>query len=331
MTTIKDVARRAGVSVATVSYVLNAKRSVRPETERRIRAAIRELGCAPNVSARQLASGRSSLLGAVVPDIRNRFFPDIAAAFAEAAALANMETIVMSVNDDTHRAQNIITRLCALQVGGAAFFTARISAVLRSALAKQGICAVYMDHARPQRCISTISIDYRQGILDAVRHLRELGHQRIGFIGGPQYLSSSQHRLAAFREAATGASLAASPAVESDYTMQGGYFACSKLLCGARVTAIIAANDLMAIGAIHSACDRGIPVPGSPSVVGFDDITFAQYTQPALTTVAVPRADIGRMAFEAISTMQANVRAAGTQCPAKTNLVVRQSTAPPLT
>ena len=87
MTTIKDVARRAGVSVATVSYVLNAKRSVRPETERRIRAAIRELGCAPNVSARQLASGRSSLLGAVVPDIRNRFFPDIAAAFAEAAAL----------------------------------------------------------------------------------------------------------------------------------------------------------------------------------------------------------------------------------------------------
>ncbi|MGH9667907.1 MAG: LacI family DNA-binding transcriptional regulator, partial [Bryobacteraceae bacterium] len=144
------MALRAGVSVATVSYVVNGTRNVRPETERRIRAAIRDLGYAPNASARNLASGRSHLLGAIVPDIQNPFFLDITAAFAETAALANMETIVMSVSDDSHRARNIITRLCALQVSGAAFFTSRIPPVFRAALSERGICAVYLDHAPAQ-------------------------------------------------------------------------------------------------------------------------------------------------------------------------------------
>lgn len=326
MATIKDVARRASVSVATVSYVLNGTRNVRPETERRVRAAIRDLGYAPNASARNLASGRSHLLGAIVPDIRNPFFLDITAAFAEAGTLANMETIVMSVNDDSHRARNIIARLCALQVSGAAFFTARIPAAFRTTLAEKEICAVYLDHAQAQRKISTIAIDYRQGIIEAVEHLSALGHRRIGFLGGPGHLDSSQRRTAAFEEGAARAGLCERPVIESDYTVQGGYFSCSRLVSRSKITAIIASNDLMAIGALHCAYDRGLAVPDDLSIIGFDDIVFAQYTQPALTTIAVPRDEIGRLAFEAVVAMQKDPTHAGAKHIAKTRLVVRQST-----
>ncbi|MGH9662889.1 MAG: LacI family DNA-binding transcriptional regulator, partial [Bryobacteraceae bacterium] len=169
----------------------------------------------------------------------------------------------------------------------------------------------------------------RQGIADAVEHLSALGHRRIGFLGGPGYLDSSQRRMAAFKEGAARAALSDHPAIESDYTVQGGYFACAKLLSRGKVTAIVSSNDLMAIGALHCAYDRGLAVPESLSVVGFDDIVFAQYTQPALTTVAVPRKEIGRLAFETIAHMHKDPSRPGVEHIAKTRLVVRQSTSRP--
>lgn len=334
MATMKQVAERAGVSVATVSYVINDTRKVRPETEQRVLLAARELGYAPNVAARSLVVGRSSIVGLVVPDIENPFFPEITKAFQEAAAVAGMETIVMNTNYDVQRVRNIVDRLASLQVPGAAFLTSQIDTSISDVLAAKEICAVYLDRLESSYRSSAILIDYRRGILEAVEHLRSLGHRRVGFIGGPAHGTSAQRRRAAFLEGAAAAGME-TRVVDSDFTVQGGYFSCSKLLHGFDATAVMAANDLMAIGALHWAYDQRMAVPSRLSIIGFDDIRFAQFTQPALTTISVPRSEIGRIAFEALWSLiheasgDADGRKCGTTCELPSTLVLRQTTAPP--
>jgi len=328
MATIREVANRAGVSVATVSYVLNDTRKVRPETEQRVLLAARELGYSPNTAARSLVVGRSSMIGLVIPDIENPFFPEITKAFQEAATMAGLETIVMNTNYDAHRTHNMVDRLASLQVPGAAFMTSQVDAPVREALARRGICGVYLEHDISGERISNIAIDYRFGIAEAVRHLAELGHRSVGFISGPAHGSAARRRKTAFLENTEAAGMEAR-SVDSDYTVQGGYFSCARLLNGFNATAVVAANDLMAIGAMHSAYDRQVRVPTDLSIVGFDDITFAQFTQPALTTINVPRLEIGRLAFQALQSLIADPQAEGKQYEVKTALVIRQTTAPP--
>lgn len=333
MPTMKQVAERAGVSVATVSYVINDLGKVRPETEQRVWRAARELGYSPNIPARSLAVGHSAIVGLVVPDIENPFFPEITKAFQDAAGFGGMETIVMNTNYDAQRTRNIVDRLVSLQVPGAAFLTSQIDATVRDALASKEICAVYLDRLEAGPFSSGLAIDYRQGVLEAVEHLRALGHRRVGFIGGPGHGVSAQRRKAAFLDGASAAAME-TRVVDSDFSVQGGYFSCAKLLNGFDATAVMAANDLMAIGALHCAYDRGTAVPGQLSVIGFDDIKFAQFTQPALTTVSVPRAEVGRIAFESLRSLiggqfAANGNHSGTTCVVKPALVIRQTTGAP--
>jgi len=164
-----------------------------------------------------------------------------------------------------------------------------------------------------------------------VEHLIGLGHRRIGFIGGPVDGASAQRRKQAFLDASAQDAGVEVKAFESDFSVQGGYFSCAKLMNVFAATALLAANDLMAIGALHCAYDRQIPVPSQLSIIGFDDITFAQFTQPALTTVAVPRADVGRLAFQALNALITDSGQAGKEYEVKTSLIVRQTTAPPPT
>jgi LacI family transcriptional regulator len=328
MATIREVAAKAGVSAATVSYVLNDARRMSPETARRVMLAARELGYAPNNAARSLAVGRSSLVGLVVPDIGNPFFPEITKAFQEAANLAGLEAIVMNTNYDSHRTGSLVARLLSLQVPGAAFLTSQVDLAVKQALAERHVPAVYLDYGAPGPRIGNIAVDYRQGMGEAVDHLAKLGHRSVGLIGGPSHGASAQRRKRAFLELAAGAGIQ-TRTIDSDFSVQGGYFSCSKLLQAGGVTAIIAANDLMAIGALHCAFDRGVPVPDALSVIGFDDITFAQYTQPALTTVAVPRGEIGQLSFRSLLSLITDPTTDGKTYEVKTSLVVRQSTAPP--
>ena len=187
--------------------------------------------------------------------------------------------------------------------------------------------AVYLGFGDAGAYISNVVIEQRQGILEAVNHLAQLGHCRVGFIGGPADGVFALRRKAVFLEGALANGLD-TRVVDSDFTVQGGYFSCSKLLAGFDATAVMAANDLMAIGAMHYAYDRQMAVPTALSVIGFDDITFAQFTQPALTTVAVPRAEIGRVAFQSLWSL-IHDSSRGANYEVKTNLVVRQTTAPP--
>ena len=326
---MKEVAERAGVSVATVSYVLNDARKVRPETERRVLSAAKDLGYSPNTAARSLVMGRSSMVGLIVPDIGNPFFPEITKSFQDAARMSGLETIVMNTNYDLQRTRDTVDRLVSLQVPGAAFLTSQVDPAIRLALSAKGICAVYLDHGVAGPHISGIAIDYAHGIQAAVAHLLELGHRRIGFIGGPANGAAAKLRKFAFLDCASSRTDIEVRVVDSDFSVQGGYFSCSKLLNDFPATAVMAANDMMAIGAMHCAYDRKIAVPSEISIVGFDDITFAQFTQPALTTVAVPREDIGRLAFQSLWSLVSDSSRAGMEYEVKTGLVVRQTTAPP--
>ena len=326
---IKDVALRAGVSTATVSHVLNGTRGARPQTRQRVLAAIRDLGYAQNHAARNLATGRSTFLGLIISDIRNPFFPEVTAAFQEQALLHNMDALVLNTNYDSQRTLHSVSRLVGLQVPAVAVLTSQIDPAVMDMLAEREIAAVYLDLGRVDRRISNILLDYEHGIAEALEYLTKLGHRRIAYIGGPPHLHSAQRRKKAFMESAAQMGLDPQPAIDADFTVKGGYFACSKLLKTSAPTAILAGNDLTAIGVLHRAYDGGLAVPQDLSVVGFDDILIAEYAQPALTTVAVPRTGIGKVAFEALWEMVSDPATTGREFRLGTHLVTRQSAIPP--
>jgi LacI family transcriptional regulator len=239
-----------------------------------------------------------------------------------------MDAVVMDTNYDSQRLRNTVSRLLGLEVPGVAILTSQIDPTVITMMSEQRICTVYLDLGRVAPYVSNIAVDYEHGIRSALEHVRDLGHSRIGFIGGSPHLVSARRRKQAFLAGAEKTTTAETHIVDSDFTVQGGYFACSKLLASFQATAILTANDQMAIGAMHCAYDRKLTVPDDLAIVGFDDITFAQFTQPALTTVVVPREEIGRLAFEALWTMMSDPEHAGAEYRVETQLVTRQSTAP---
>lgn len=326
---IKDVAEKAGVSTATVSHVLNGTRATRRETRQRVQAAIQELGYSQNQAARNLAMGRSPLLGLIISDIRNPFFPEVTAAFQDQALMHNHDAMVLNTNYDAPRTLNALTRLVSLQVPAVAILTSQIDPGVMDMLKDREIAAVYLDLGRVDKYISNILLDYEHGIAEALEYLTKLGHQHIGYIGGPPHLHSAQRRKKAFLDSAAQWGIDPHRTIDADFTVKGGYYACSKLLSGARPTAIVAANDLTAIGVLHRAYDGGLRVPDDLSVVGFDDILIAEYTQPALTTVAVPRTEIGKAAFQALWAMMNNPTGMGLEVRLGTRLVTRQSAIAP--
>jgi DNA-binding LacI/PurR family transcriptional regulator len=324
-TNIKDVAERAGVSIATVSHVLNGTRPTRQHTRQRVLAAVSELGYWQNQAARNLVRGRSSLLGLIVSDIRNPFFPEITAAFQDQALAHDMDALLLNANYDPQRTLNSVRRLIGLQVPGVALLTSQIEPSVIAMLSNQRIAAVYLDLGPVAPGISNIVIDYEKGIRQALEYLVALGHTRIGYIGGPGRLPSARRRKQAFIEVAARLGVDAERTIDSDFTVKGGYLACSKLLNSCDVTALVGGNDLTAIGILHRAYDAGRRVPDELSVIGFDDILFAEYTQPALTTIAVPRPEIGKVAFDALWAMISDPELAGREFRVEPRLVIRQS------
>jgi LacI family transcriptional regulator len=327
---IKDVAAKAAVSIATVSHVLNGTRVTRPRTRDRVLAAVRELNYSQNQAARNLARGTSSILGLIVSDVRNPFFPEITAAFQDQALAHNMDAIMLNTNYDAQRTLHSVRRLLGLQVPGVAVFTSQIEPSIVNILAERRVAAVYLDLGTVSDAVSNIVLDYEGGIAQALEHLTGLGHSRIGYIGGPGKLHSVLRRKNSFIANAKRLGIDSGILEDSDFSVKGGYLACSKLLDGGqKPTAIVAGNDLTAIGILHYAYDSHLRVPDDLSVVGFDDILFAAYTQPALTTVAVPRAEVGKTAFEALWAMLADSELKGREYKLATHLVIRESTAKP--
>ncbi len=326
---IKDVAKHSGVSIATVSHVLNGTRHTRPQTRERVLTAIRELGYSQNQSARNLARGTSSLLGVLVSDVRNPFFPEITAAFQDQALAHNMDAMLINTNYDPQRTLNSVRRLIGMQVPGIAIFTSQIDDTVVDLLAQKRIAAVYLDLGRVDTAVSNIVLEYSQGIDASLQYLWDLGHRRISYISGPPGLLSIRRRKDAFLQSAARLGVEVASVVDSDFTVRGAYQACIKVLEGKRPSAIMAGNDLAAIGVLHRAYDAGIRVPQDLSVVGFDDILLAEFTQPALTTVAVPRPELGKIGFETLWAMLSDPHLTGREIRVPTTLRIRQSAAPP--
>ena len=302
-----------------------------PETAARIRKVIEELGYRPNTNAQSLASGRSHLLGLVVSDITNPFFPELIKGFEEVALDHGYDVFVASTNYDPARTALCVRRMIERKIDGVAIMTSEVDPSLPDTFAKRKVPLVFLDVGQVSCGVSNVKIDYAHGMAQAVDHLHALGHRRIAFIAGPLRLESVRERrdafLNRFDEPRGGARI--EPLVEEgNHKADGGFQAMQRVLERAPgTTAVIASNDLTAIGALRAIRQHGLRVPQDISVVGFDDIQMAQFTEPPLTTVKLVRTEIARLACEALL-HSIKTRGMGVEFCMSTSLVVRASTGP---
>jgi len=329
--TIKDVAKRAGVGIATVSRTLHGSPQVSPETAARVRKVIEELGYRPNTNAQSLASGRSHMLGLVVSDITNPFFPELIKGFEEVALQHGYDVFVASTNYDPARTALCVRRMIERKIDGVAIMTSEVDPSLPDTFAKRKVPLVFLDVGQVARGVSNVKVDYASGVAQAVDHLCGLGHSRIAFISGPLRLESVSERRDAFLKHLTeprGGARRKPLVEEGNHKVDGGFKAMLRVLDRAPgTTAVIASNDLTAIGALRAIRQRGLRVPQDISVVGFDDIQMAQFTEPPLTTVKLVRTEIARLACEALlHTIKSH--GTGVEFRMGTALVVRESTGP---
>jgi len=300
---ISAVAKRAGVSKATVSRVINGTAHVIPETAERVRAAIEELDFYPDINARTLGSGRSGLYGLIISDITNPYFPELVKAFEDIAVEHGQDILISNTDYDPARMERCVIRMLQRKVDGVAVMTSEMEERLIRTFSKRQIPTIFMDTTTSVRDASVVSVDYAAGVNQAVEHLVGLGHERIAFISGPLTLSSARVRADAFLKRLRTHRLEAEPGwiQEGDHRVEGGHQAMQRILkSGDRPTAVLASNDLTAIGAMGAIHECGLNIPEDISVVGFDDIELSAYTQPALTTVHVPRRELAATAFRSL-------------------------------
>lgn len=329
---IQEVANLARVSTATVSRTLHHDPKVRPETARKVWQAVEQLNYYPNTNARSLVSGRSQIVGLIVSDIMNPFFPELVKRFGESALQYGYDTLVASTDYDASRMALTVRRMLERKVDGVAIMTSEMDAQLVEVLANRAVPMVFLDVAEPGAGVSRVRADYRAGIEMAARHLLELGHRRIAFISGPPELKSATVRRAAFLECLSEFGIIEDEGLieQGNHRIDGGLEAARRLVQMAEPpTAILASNDLTAIGALRGIREAGLHAPGDLSVVGFDDIDLAEFTEPPLTTVQLSRSEIAARAMECLVTNMSPGRLEGTEVVIGTRLIVRESSAPP--
>ena len=331
---IRDVASRAGVSIATVSRAVNRIPTVDPELAERVWKANEEVGYLPNTQARALVSGRSRMLGLIVSEITNPFFPELVQEFESLAVAQGYEVLIGSTSYKPERTESLIRRMLQRNVDGVAVMTFGIEEELVQKLVEREFPLVFVDAGPNLPNIRVLKVNYGMGIRQAVQHLAALGHRSIAFITGPLHLRSALARRDSFLKsmAELGLTVPAEHVVQGDHTMEGGIGATEKLIALAELpTAILCSNDMTAIGALHALYRTTHSVPQQVSVVGFDDIHLAQFMLPPLTTVQMSCTDLATAAVEALRAgiEKDHPKAKQTEWQISTQLVVRQSSAFP--
>ena len=334
--TLADVARAAGVHPGTASKALNpqSRHRVAARTVRKVLAAAETLGYQPNTMARGLRTRRSFTIGLLLPDLTNPLFPPIVRGVEEVLGADGLVALVVNTDNDAEREQLLFDALRARQCDGFILATARrVDPVVEKA-ASQKIPTVLVNRFTDERLLPVVAGDEAEGVRSAVAHLTALGHRRIAHVAGPQELSTGLIRHRAFVDAMARAGLdpTACPIVfATAYGEAAGQVAAAELLDapGGLPTAIFAANDLLALGTIDALRARGLSCPKDVSVVGFNDMPLMSRIQPALTTVEVPKREMG---VQAALLLRERIRDAATpdarsvllSCP----LIVRASTGP---
>ena len=300
---IRTVAALAKVSIATVSRTVNGSSAVSDRLSKRVWRAIEQLNYFPNTHARSLVSGRSRILGIIVENIINPFFPELIQCFEEVAVAHGYEILVSSTSGNLATLTTCVRRMIERKVEGVAVLTFGQEEPILDQLANHGIPIVLAEFHLQDPKISTILMDYSTGIHAAVNHLVDLGHRKIAFLAGPHMLHSAITRENDFRTAMEAAGLPAEIhwIVECDHTAKGGVAGFNQLQAlSTRPTAILCSNDMTAVGVLRAAYMQGLRVPHDLSVIGLDDIDFAEFTLPPLTTIRLSRADLAHAAFEAL-------------------------------
>ena len=326
MSTIRDVARQAGVSIATVSRVFNGSDRVSDVAQSRVEAAALMLDYWPNVAARSQIGSRTHTLGVLLPDLYGEFFSDVINGIDHAAAAANHQILIASSHANADEFLSAARSMRGRVDGLIAMASDRHSAAAIAKITRYFSVVLLNPRTFVNRC-NSVSVANLEGAVSMVEHLLQLGHRRIAMIRGPRGTGDAEQRLRGYRRALRKAGFIPEPSLEyeGDFTEASGYRAALELLQQEpRPSALFAANDYMAIGAMSALRDAGIEVPREMAVTGFDDIAIVEYLSPPLTTVRVNAYELGARAIELWMNRPSDSR--GCQHPVlATKLVVRGS------
>jgi DNA-binding LacI/PurR family transcriptional regulator len=330
---IREIARRARVSHSTVSRVINQVETVDPRLVRRVQAVIQEVGYRPNFQARALARGRSHTVGLIVSELSggNPFFSEVILYFERAAVEQGYEVLVSFADTETRSDHIAICaeRMQERQVEGIAALTFG----MEEQLAKNaiGVPVVYAGADRDLEKVRNVRINYLTGFRDAIRHLVDYGHERIGYLSGQLHWSSMKNRYESLRKAMklAGVALDKDLVAECDHTWDGGAEGMARLLNLPKPpTAVLCCNDVAAVGALKTLASRGLQAGRDIALIGFDDLTLSRFTQPALTTIQISPREIAGLAFRALLEEIQGVENK-TALEYKTRFILRESTCAP--
>jgi LacI family transcriptional regulator len=329
--TMKDIAAVAGVSTATVSYVINGSRRVSPELSARVQRAVRELGYTPNAVAQSLRHARTRSIGLLVPDNSNPFFAELAKGVEDEAFERGYSVLLCNSNSSHEREARYLELLLAKQIDGLLYSptTGSISDVAPFLARQVPVVTFYRDPGVLP--VDAVRVDNARMGYVATSHLLELGHRRIAFIE-PAADGASSQRVLGYREALRQAGILEDPAliVRGDNRFEGGGAAVRELLAtGVAFTGLVAANDATALGAMGTLQHAGLGIPADISIVGIDDIRQASFWTPSLTTVSQPKYEAGQQALAFLVERIEGDKTPPRRIVLETHLVVRASTAPP--
>lgn len=329
---MKDVAREAGVSLGTVSNVLNNKNTVLAENRRKVMKAVERLGFRSNLVARTLKTKTSSDIGLIIPNINNPFYPELARGVEDAANEAGFTVLLCNDDRNADKERSYINSLITKNVSGIILLKPQISFAEIDDISRRMAVILVDVGAPPGASYNIVNVDDRGGITRALEHLYENGHRRIAFVKGLDDSLSSLDRAEAYTDFLVRKRLRVRDdfVCQGKYSWMGGYEAARRLLSLPNSpTAIMAANDLMAIGCIKGAQEMGLDVPGDVSVVGFDNLDLTNLCSPRLTTVNQPKYEMGTKSVELLLRRINNgKKAGGEKVVLHTEIVVRESVGP---
>ncbi|MBP3949792.1 catabolite control protein A [Bacillus suaedae] len=304
-TTIYDVAREAGVSMATVSRVVNGNPNVKPTTRKKVLEAIERLGYRPNAVARGLASKKTTTVGVIIPDISNIFFAELARGIEDIATMYKYNMILCNSDQNKEKEIHLINTLLEKQVDGIVFMGGQITEDHVTEFKRSPVPVVLAATFDKENEIPSVNIDYKQAAYDAISHFIEKGHKQIGMVSGTlDDPINGYQKFSGYRQAIEDAGLTFDENLVAigDYTYDSGIEAMNTLLeAKIKPTAVFAATDEMALGVIHATQDQGLSVPDDIEVLGFDNTRLSTMVRPTLTTVVQPIYDIGAVSMRLLT------------------------------
>jgi DNA-binding LacI/PurR family transcriptional regulator len=326
---LEEVARRARVSTATVSRVLNNVDVVKSSTRARVMKAVAELNYHPNLNARSLAGGRSKTLGMIASNLENPFFFDVFRTLEADAHAQGYELLAANTDYRPEQLLRSVKTMIGRRVAGLAVVVSEMEPDLIRELDASGIPTVFYDVGPVRGRISNVRVNYRRGMERIVEYLHGLGHRRLAFIGHHSSLGPLSERERAFLETVERYPGKETRTVADVDRPEGGRHAAAELLnSGFEPTAILCVNDFMAIGVLRELRERGLRVPQDVSVTGFDNIGLSEYCYPALTTAHIPRDRVGHLVFESLTRESSDGKPAGREVVVDPEFLVRDSTGP---